>query len=189
MTQPKRIGLDFDGVIVDHSANKLKLAEGLGCRLEHWQTNTNVMKRFLRPETYEAIQDCLYYEFTPLADPMDGALENIARLVAAGIEPHIISARDDRSRPFAMEWIQKYRLTDMIPPERLHFVGSGDDKRALVESLGISSFLDDKMAVLAHLPETTRRYLFDQHDIAKQIDLAGSDAVVRTWKEFVDLVG
>ena len=146
------------------------------------------MKRFLSPEDYEAIQDCLYYEFTPLADPMDGALENIARLVNAGIEPHIISARDDRSRPFAMEWILKHRLIDLIPTERLHFVGSGDDKRALVEALGISSFLDDKIAVLAHLPETTRRFLFDQHDISKQIELKGADAVVHTWKEFADLV-
>jgi hypothetical protein len=189
MPQIKRIGLDFDGVIVDHSANKLRLAEGLGCRLEHWQTNTNVMKRFMRPETYEAIQDCLYYEFTPLADPMEGALENIARLVAAGIEPHIISARDDRSRPFAMEWIKKHRLTDLIPPERLNFVGNGDEKRALVERFGISVFLDDKISVLANLPKTTRRFLFDQHDISKQIELKGADTVVRTWKEFVDLVG
>jgi hypothetical protein len=88
-----------------------------------------------------------------------------------------------------MEWILKHRLIDLIPEERLHFVGTGDEKRALVEHFGISHFLDDKISVLAHLPETTRRVLFDQHDIAKHIDLTGSDAVVRTWKEFVDLVG
>lgn len=189
MPQPKRIGLDFDGVIVDHSPNKLKLAEGLGCPLEHWQTNTNVMKRFLKSEEYEALQDCLYYDFTPLAAPMDGALENIARLIDAGIEPYLISARDERSRPFAMEWIRKHRLTDLIPEARLNFVGGGDEKRALVERFGISIFLDDKISVLANLPETTRRFLFDQHDISKQIDLTGADAVVRTWKEFADLVG
>lgn len=182
--QPLRIGIDFDGVIVDHRPHKLRLAANLGFTLEPWQTNTNVMHDYLSEDAYQSVQHPLYNELTVLAPAVAGALETLARLPG---ELYVISARRPENTVSAKSWMIKNGLHAIVPKERVIFCASGRDKRDHVERLGISLFLDDKLSYLGHLPETMRRALFDEDGIAGRLAVPPEYDVVKSWSEFAAL--
>ena len=184
MQAPLRIGIDFDGVIVDHRPHKLRLAGELGFALESWQTNTNVMHDYLSEEAYRSVQKPLYDELTVLAPPVSGALETLARLPG---ELYVISARRPESAASARAWMVKNGLHAIVPSERVIFCASGRDKREHCERLGISLFLDDKISYLGHLPTDIRRVLFDEDGIAGRVAVPPEFEVVRSWIEFATL--
>ncbi len=177
-----RIGLDLDGVIIDHTANKLKLAKDYGYALEPWQANTNLMKRFMDHDHYEALQDTLYTTMTPDAPAVIGALEHLPKL--AGAEIYIVSARPHESVRYAQEWLTKHRLFDLVPAERMFFCNDSKDKRGICDRLLVDLFLDDKLSVLTDLSVAVRKALFDPDGIAETLDLGSGVSVVRTWRDF-----
>ncbi len=184
MTLP-RIGIDFDGVIIDHRPHKLRLAEALGFVLEPWQTNANVMERHLEDDSYRSVQKSLYGELTVQAPPVKDALETLARLPA---ELYVISARRPENVASARSWMAKHRLHDIVPEDRVIFCSSGKDKREHVERLGISIFLDDKIAYLDFLPERVRRVLFDEDDVMARLAVPPQMETAASWPEFELLV-
>ncbi|HJV32897.1 MAG TPA: hypothetical protein VJ694_02615 [Patescibacteria group bacterium] len=183
--QPLRFGIDFDGVIVDHRAHKLRLAGELGVALEPWQTNTNLLRAHMPDEeSYRRLQEPLYGAMTVQAPAVAGALEGLARLPG---EVYVISARRPGNEASALEWMAKNGLHDVVPRERVIFCESGRDKRAHCERLAISMFLDDKLSYLGHLPETLTRVLFDDDGIAHRLTLPADVRVARDWPEFLAL--
>ena len=185
MSNELRVGLDLDGVIIDHSSHKLELAANLGCPLELWQTNTNLIRAFLPKDAYLDLQDRLYGELTPAAPPVSGALEHLPLIKA---ELFIVSARRPQTVGYARRWLAEHGVLEIIPPERVVFVSTSEAKRSEVERLGISAFLDDKLRALAALPPGTRKCLFDQHGIAGRLELSAGTEVFHAWKEFAEAV-
>jgi uncharacterized HAD superfamily protein len=183
MRKPTRVGLDLDGVIIDHTANKLKLAKGYGYALEPWQANTNVMKRFMERDHYESLQGELYTIMTLEAPPVAGCLERLPEL-AGSSEIYIVSARSSDSVRHAQAWLMKHRLFDLIPAERIFFCNDSKDKRGICDRLLVDVFLDDKLSVLASLPEKVKRVLFDPDDVARMLEMDSGIGVVSAWAEF-----
>lgn len=179
-----RIGLDLDGVIVDHREHKRRLAAARGFMLERWQTNSNVMGNYIPQEVYEELSETLYTRMTPDAPPVAGAIDALAAIPG---ELYIVSARADDSVRYAQQWLLKHRLYDVIPAERIFFCGSGSEKRGYCERLGLSLFLDDKLSVLERLPPRTTKVLFDADDIARDLQLGDGTHVVSSWNDFVRL--
>lgn len=181
-----RIGLDLDGVIIDHTENKLRLAAERGLELESWQTNANVMGEFVSPEIYREIRDLAYHEATLAASPVTGALAAIAGL---DLELFIISARRLPSVRYAQSWLDEHRVYDHIPAERIFFCGDELEKRQHCQRLGLQAYLDDKINVLRQLPITVRRALLDSHDIAGRLRSQDEIKVVPDWSGFLELIG
>lgn len=181
---PLRIGIDFDGVIVDHRPHKLRLAGALGFMLEPWQANTNVMRDYLSEDAYRSVQKPLYDELTVLAPPVAGALEALARLPG---ELYVVSARRPENAVSAHAWMARNGLHAIVPKERVIFCATGRDKREHVERLGLSIFLDDKISYLGHLPADVRRVLFDEDGIAARVAVPPEFEVVKSWAEFAAL--
>lgn len=179
------IGIDLDGVIIDHRENKIALARDFGFELERWQTNTNVMRKFISEDVYEKLQTPLYTTWTPKATAVSGALEGLTRLTG---DTYIISARTLSSIPFAEEWLSKNGVYNIIPKEKIIFCRSGAEKAPLCEKLNITHFLDDKLSFLNFLPETTKKVLFDEDDIAEKINLPPAYLLAKSWQEFVQIV-
>jgi hypothetical protein len=179
-----RIGIDLDGVLIDHREHKRKLAAEHGVALEPWQTNSNVMRRFVEEEVYEAIQGPLYTTWTPDALPVAGALDALPRLEA---QIYIISARRADSIRYAQQWLGRHRVFDVVPAERIFFCGSDEEKKGYCERLGIGLFLDDKVRVLDALPGRTTRVLFDEDDVAEMLQVKDRLHIARTWTEFCDI--
>jgi hypothetical protein len=180
-----RIGLDFDGVMVDHGDHKVRLAAARGFDLARWQANTNVMKEFLPAEDYSEIKEVIYTLLTPHAPPMTGLLEHLSALDG---ELYLISARRTASIRFAQEWLQGYRVYDHIPAERVYFCSSSDEKHKFVRQLGIDAYLDDKVSVLESLPYQTRKVLFDSDSISERVELQPDIEVAKDWSEFVRMM-
>ncbi|MEA3249489.1 MAG: hypothetical protein U9Q03_03965 [Patescibacteria group bacterium] len=180
-----RIGLDFDGTMVDHGEHKMRLAAARGFSIERWQTNTNVMKQYLPSDDYSEIKEIVYTLLTPHAPPMDGLVEHLAALEG---ELYLISARRSTSIRFAQEWLQGYNVYDHIPAERVFFCPSSDEKHKFVQRLGIDVYLDDKARVLESLPRQTRKVLFDSDSISGRIDLHKDIEIAADWRDFVRLM-
>lgn len=176
-----RIGIDLDGVIIDHREHKRRLAAARGFTLERWQTNSNVMSRFVPHEAYEQISRQLYTTMTPEAAPVPGALETLAKLQD---ELYIVSARNADSVRYAQQWLLKHRVYDLVPAERIFFCGTGAEKRGYCERLGLSLFLDDKVSVLDVLPFATTKVLLDVDNVAHDMDIGEHLRVVPDWQEF-----
>jgi len=186
MRQSLRVGIDLDGVIIDHRHHKCLLARERGLELEPWQANSNLMKQFVPGDVYEAIQAPLYSRLTPAAPPVEGALEYLPLLQA---EVYIVSARRPETIRYAQEWLLKHRVYDIVPADRVFFCGSGAEKRGYCERLGLSVFLDDRLNFLEMLPPQTRKVLFDQDGIAARIGPAESIGVAGDWPRFAALLG
>ncbi|MFA6603493.1 MAG: hypothetical protein WCT10_01470 [Patescibacteria group bacterium] len=179
------IGIDLDGTIIDHTANKQRLAADLGYRLTSCETNSNIMSRFMSERHYEELQERLYKEMTLEAPPVRGALEVLSRL---GRPFFLISARRPETIPFAQAWIDKWLVRDILPPERTIFCGSGAEKRGHCDRLGVGLYLDDKVGVLQKLSSGVAKVWFDEHGLADALSPTADIKIVRTWVEFGELL-
>lgn len=178
---PLRIGLDFDGVIVNHHPHKARLAKELGFELEPWQLNSNVFREFLPEEAYRSLQRAMYGALTVEAPPLADALEVIARLPG---EPYIISARRPENESYPRQWIKRHRLNEIIPFERVIFCEEGKGKRAHCERLDLNFFLDDKLSYLSHLSSKTQRVLFDVDGVSSRLTVPPDVLIATSWKDF-----
>lgn len=177
-----RIGLDLDGVIIDHTANKLRLARERGFELEPWQTNANLMGQFLPTEEYDEIKREAYAQLTASAEPVPGALEAIAELTG---ELFIVSARRADSVRHAQDWLDRHRLYDYIPAERIFFCADESEKKTHCHRLGLHFYLDDKIQVLNQLPFSVQRTLFDHHAVAERLSVPEEIRVAADWSGFL----
>ena len=184
MVATLKIGLDLDGVIIDHTNNKLRLASERGFELEPWQTNSNVMHQFVPKEEYDEIRQLIYNEATIEAVPIEMALESIAEMPG---ELYIVSARYKSGVRHAQDWLDRHRIYDSVPAERIFFCSTEAEKKQHCHRLGLQLYLDDKLKVLNSLPYGVRRTLFDSHNLSKRLNLGPEIGVVFAWPEFVRL--
>lgn len=183
MWNPRRIGIDLDGVLIDHREHKRKLAGEYGIALENWQTNANVIRQHVPPEMLRALQTELYGPMTREAPPAAKALQHLSELKA---EIFIMSARRVDTIRHAQDWLVKHRVYDVVPAERIFFC-TDDEKRGYCERLGIDMFIDDKVNVLELLGAKTKRVLFDEDGVAKRINVEDRFTVATTWEEFMHM--
>ena len=180
-----RVGIDLDGVLIDHSSNKLKVAERQGYVLESWQANSNIMHDIIPPEEYAALREEVYTQMTVDAPPIIGALEAIAEL---DCEAYIVSARRPKSIRFAQEWLLKHNVFETIPAERIFFCGSKNDKMEICDRLGIKILIDDQLGVLKLLSPKVKRVLFDIDGISGNLDIQEGMYVANGWDQVRKLV-
>lgn len=180
-----RVGIDLDGVIIDHRGHKCALAKIHGGHLEPWQANSNVIREHMQAEAYAAMKDSLYCEWSLKAPEVEGALKELARLKD---RVYIVSARRAESIRFAQDWLLAHGVYDLVPAERIYFCGGDAEKRGYCEKLGIGIFLDDKISVLDVLPDPTKKVLFDPDGVADKISVAEHIEVVADWKSFLDII-
>ncbi len=181
-----KIGLDLDGVIIDHTENKRRLSSEEGVILEPWQTNSNVLGRFLTPELDKKIHAKLYSEMSIDAPPVIGSLENLATLKA---EFYVVSARHPETIRFVQQWLGRYRFFDLVPASRIYFCGVGEDKRAHAERLKLDAFMDDNLRLLSALPYSCERLIFDHVGaIQHMTDVPDWAIKVKGWGKFRELM-
>ncbi len=185
-TAPTKIGFDLDGVIIDHTTNKLHLAERYGVHLSPEETHAEHMGKRFAPDVFAEIRHALYNE-TPeaLAAPLvEGAFHGLSRLRDAGIPFALISLRQD---PLAAEHLLERRglWGGLFVPENVYFVRGAREKYETAASLGVTHFVDDEPNILDIMPTIPNRVLFDLHDqFPDRTDILR----VRHWNELIDLL-
>ncbi len=179
--QPLRIGIDFDGVLADHTSHKLRLAAERGFVLEPWQANSNVMRGFLSAPAYEEVRELLYGDLTLEAPPVAGALEALEKLPG---ELFVITARKRPSLP-ALAWMQRYGVSERIPAEKVFFCGNKETKDAVCRELGIELFIDDQIKLLRLLAPGIVKVLLDPDSVVERVGMTEGIRVVTRWAEFL----
>ena len=180
----KIVGLDLDGVILDHSKNKIRYADLFGVSLTLRQTPSEIMETIVDPVVYGSIQKMIYGDpaiasHTPL---ITGARSGLMRMKRAGILPVLISRRFPSE--FAVMALKKHGLWGAIfSYQNAFFVREKKDKDTVASRLGINTYLDDEPSVLRELASVKTKFLFDPMDAYRGAE--NDFARVHSWSEFI----
>lgn len=157
------IGLDLDGVIIDHVKNKIKKAKELGYIIKAEEIPSERLEKLIPLQDYRAIQEFIYNEGTLTAEPMKGALQAIKSL-SRNYQLVIISCRIGDSRKTALEWLEKHGFLNYIKRKDVYFVDKGRYKDAVAKRLKVHTYIDDKLSVLELLKSVPNKILFDPYN-------------------------
>jgi len=179
MNNKKAIGFDMDGVIIDFSQLRIKLAKDFGFQLRPEQTPSEVIKEFVPTEVVRALQRSAYSDpktalSPPLIPGVKSALKNINK---KNINYFLISRRRDSE--IAIRLLRKHNLWPHFFNEKnACFVDSIEGKNLKAIEFGITHYLDDEVKVLEKLYNVKEKFLFDQFSIRSD---AGFYTRVSSW--------
>jgi hypothetical protein len=182
------IGLDLDGVILDHTKNKLALAKQFGVAVsDPKETASDIFKEKFSDNAYDKLQKLLYDDprMVSQTELLPGAKDGLMSLVSANFSVALISRR--RSNATAIELLKKFGLWGKYFNEKnVFFVESKKDKDVRAQALGVKTYIDDQPSVLAELISVPERFLLDPFqahgEFATQFNLVSS------WPEFIERV-
>ncbi|MEK7629769.1 MAG: hypothetical protein AAB432_00075 [Patescibacteria group bacterium] len=180
----KVIGFDMDGVIIDHTKPKIRLAKKRGFTLKTNQTPSEVMKKKVPAPHYQIIQYYLNnHPKTALnASIMAKAKVGLERLKKAKIPYFLISRR--RTPEVAVKLLKIRGLWPAYFSNRnAVFVSDATAKNLKAQELGVTHYVDDETKVIAELTSVKNKFLFDQHKVFKK---SGEYTRVRSWPELLD---
>jgi len=185
------IGLDMDGVIIDHTANKIAVAKRLGYELLEAQTPSDITAAFIPEPAYGRFQQIIYDDpvIALSPPPYPGVLEGLRAIKASGTPYFLISRR--KNPPRAIELLKKRGLwpqfideDNFISEKNAFFVLKKKDKDDRAKALGVNVYIDDQPSVLAELASVPDKFLFDPLGVHAQ----GDYTVVRSWPEFLSML-
>ena len=120
-----------------------------------------------------------------------GAIEAIARLVAERFKDRsfVVSKCGARIEAKTRSWMAHHRFHERtgIPPERLRFCRTREEKGPICAELGLTHFVDDRLEVLGYLATVPHRYLFNPGEAEVERHRIHLPRVrrVRAWDEIV----
>lgn len=174
-----RIGIDFDNTIVSYDEAFYAAA----VERELIPATTPARKQAIRDRlratgqerAWTQLQGYVYGAGMALASPYSGALEFIGRCVRDQLdvciishktrEPYVGAAYDLHAS--ARRWLESNGVFERIglPPSRVFFELTKDDKLARISTEGCTVFIDDLPELLGEpaFPKGVRRVLFDPY--------------------------
>lgn len=178
------LGLDMDGVILDHTGLKITLARNLGFDILPHQTASEIIKTVLPEQSLRTLHFSLY------SDPdtcfatfvMRGAGTLLEELGKQKIPYYLISRRRDPDMAIAV-LREKELWPHYFNEQNSFFVEKPEDKNTKARALGITHYLDDEPKVLHALVDVPHRFLFDPHNAYPAHD---HYTAVRSLQEFKD---
>ncbi len=181
------IGFDLDGVIFDHTQNKIRIAARYGFMLTPQETHAEHMGALFPPEIYREIKSQLYDETDDkLAAPlMEGAFAGLATLREKGIHYNLVSLQKDPMH--ALHLIELHGLWgEYFSPSNTYFVGNGREKYQAAASLGVTHFIDDEPSILDVMSGIQHRVLFDMRGLFPE---KKEFTRVKSWSELGSVLG
>lgn len=178
------IGFDLDGVILDHSLNKIELSRQMGFNIALADTPSDIMETKIEPAAYSAIKAKLYDD-TRLARRVllvKGAKEGLHYIKSTGIPFVLITRR--RASECALISLKLHGLwPDYFDSTNTFFVSEKKDKDLKAKAIGVTHFVDDEPSVIAELISVPQRFLFDPHQV--YANLNGDFYKVQSWEELL----
>lgn len=181
------IGFDLDGVIFDHTQNKIRIASRYGYELTPEDTHAEVMGALFPPEIYKEIKSQLYDEpDDKVASPlMSGAYAALATLREKQIPYYLVSLQ--KNPMHAMHLIELHGLWgEYFSPENTYFVGNAEEKHKTARDLNVSHFIDDEPNILEVMTTIDNRILFDTRELFPE---KTEYLRVKDWSELGKVLG
>lgn len=187
MIKKINIGLDLDGVIIDHTQNKIKIAKSFGFDIKKEETQSEVLKTILPEDKYKKLQRIIYGKLTLNSPPINSSLKTLQKLTKDNnYNFFIISRRKKRKQDVisARRWLKKYQIFKIIPEENVFFVTEEKDKNIYCRKLKIKIYLDDKIKALKLISSVPFRIFFNPFKASNNEDFLE----IKSWKEFPKLL-
>lgn len=181
------LGFDLDGVIIDHTQNKMLIASRYGIELSPKDTHAEHMGTHFTPELYRVIKSQLY-DSTALAleaPLMAGAFATLAKLREQGIPYFLVSLQ--KNPMHAAHLLEERGLWGTyFTPENTLFARNADEKHALAAQIGVTHFIDDEPNILDVMISIPNRILFDARGLfPEKTDYCH----VESWSELAETLG
>lgn len=177
-----RLGIDLDGVVIDHSKQFMDVCSAFGFPLKSWQVNTNMLNKFLSPDTNTVIQHIVYAKRRSRALEMQDSVETIG-LLRNHLDIVSVQKRPEAEKKL-WKWLKKFGVLNSIAKKHIHLWRSREKKLHCIHALKPDFFIDDGLEILEHLPRQTIPILFDPWGINKYFYKNRKGIfVIKTWKE------
>lgn len=177
------IGLDLNGVIIDHTQNRIKAGASLGFELSEEDTQSEALKVILTADKYKELKKIVFDNMAQDSIPMVSAIETIKKL-SEKYNPFIISQQDKEGSKITLSWLEKYNIFNIIPKENVIFVEKAADKNIWCEKLNIKTYLDDKISVLNLLSYPKNKVFFNSFKVLNN----SSYIEINSWEEYPALL-
>ncbi|MBI2062283.1 MAG: hypothetical protein HYT64_01140 [Candidatus Yanofskybacteria bacterium] len=192
----KVIGFDMDGVVFDHTENKIRAAKKFGILLKKKQTPSILVKEFFSPSDYEKFKKYFYDDIAKTYKPnlMPGVKEVLELVKKRQIQFYLISRQKYPQKAIGI--LSFYGLwPKYFNRKNTFFVLEPEDKEIKANALGITHYIDDEQKVLDVLHSVPNKILFDPLGIFKNPspfgkvrDKNSGYARVKSWKEVAKLI-
>ncbi len=169
--KPFVIGLDLDGVIIDHTRNKIKLAKAEGWTLHAKQTPGDILKAIIPHAILTGMQQKLYDlpAVALTASLMPGVPRVLDQIKKKRVPYYLISRR--KIPEWATLLLKIYGLWPKYFDEyNTFFVNEPEDKNKQAVKLGVTHYVDDDISVLEKLTDVKNKILFDPHRAFRNTD-------------------
>lgn len=181
-----RIGIDFDGVLVDCTELKKEMAQhmyGVDIGSTICKEHAVVREGLLTREQYRALmsQVCGNPNIGLRMRAMDGGVEHLKRLLDSGQSLKIITARADDDLEVAKEWCRINQLD-------IDFVSVGYRGSKVEAARGLHVYLDDDLDKLLPLQGIVPHLFLFSWPHNAQEQTPGSIMRISSWDEFVAIV-
>ncbi|MDO8676692.1 MAG: hypothetical protein Q7K16_03540 [Candidatus Azambacteria bacterium] len=179
----KFIGLDLDGVIINHASLKIKLAKKFGFKLRPEETPSEIMETIVGEQIFDKMQmmafsNPKFFNFAPL---MPGVKLGLASLKKNKLPFVLISRRREPS--LAIASLKFHGLWPKFFNEKnAFFVVKPEDKNIKAREMGVTHYADDETGILEKLVDVKNRFLFDNLGVFQNTD---GYTRVKSWKELV----
>ena len=182
----KIIGLDLDGVIIDHGSNIVEVARMFGIRLRVFDTAIDILREKVGKDIYRKINNLVFDdpEILSTAPIFDGVEEGLDKIRASNQQYFLISRQ--KNPPLAVSNLKAKGLWNKYFNEsNSFFLEEIEGKNIMTKKLGVTIYLDDQLRVLNQL-EVEKKFLFDP---LGNYQIGGLDyVVVSSWLEFIQSI-
>lgn len=181
------VGFDLDGVIIDHTQNKIMIASRYGIVLTPGETHAEHMGERFSSEMYREIKSQLYDSTHESLDAplMEGAFSTLATLREHEIPYFLVSLQKDPMH--ALHLLEERGLWgSYFTPENTFFAHDKEEKHAIATSIGVSHFIDDEPNVLDIMMLIPNRILFDARNLFPE---KNEYHHVQSWEELREILG
>jgi len=177
-----RIGLDFDGTIIDTTAAKMRFArEAFGVELTALETWGAIGRERIGEERFVEMVRAAHEELTLTTPPMPGAAEAIRRL-ARDHQLFVVTARNDVEVRWAERWIATHApaISAVVHTSRA-------PKLDACRELGVELMLDDIPGVLHEIAEAGVGAALIEAEYNRDTPRHARVRAVPHWRDFVAL--
>ena len=177
------VGFDMDGVIIDHTLPKIRLAEKYGFSITPEQTPSDILRNIMPEKIRKEFQHMLYSDskIALSAPMMRGVKPALREITKRGIPFALITRRRDPA--VTIQLLEKHGLwPNFFHEKNTFFVLAPEDKNTKAIELGLTHYLDDELKVLKALTDVENRFLFDKYGVFSEDDLYKK---VFSWQHFL----
>lgn len=160
------LGLDLDGVILDHTNARIAVAKEHGYTLTPEQTPSDIIRTVLPAPVLEKMKYVLYDDpvYSLKAPLMAGVVSALQRLHDRHINFVLISRRENKD--IGRATLEAHGIfPKFFNSENVFFVSSAEEKNTQARACGVTHYVDDQIYVLNYLTDIPHRFLFDPMNV------------------------